>query len=178
MCERLFALQQPPKLHSEATTAAPKPERQDDSKNAIGNSGNTEGESNNASDGTIEEAMPQSEGLRLTSSRLPGEGVEIPTVAFQTIIFGIMRGLFKEIEGSFEGAHVFAKECSSTLSRQDLQVIARFQGQLGSPDTLGGDPPYPVAENMKIFVGMPSTNTAVLIARDGERICKFSQKQN
>ncbi|KAM4063454.1 hypothetical protein HRG_011418 [Hirsutella rhossiliensis] len=154
MLRRHHKLLQPPKLHSEATTAAPKPERQDDS--------NTEGESNNASDGTIEEAMPQSEGLRLTSSRLPGEGVEIPTVAFQTIIFGIMRGLFKEIEGSFEGAHVFAKECSSTLSRQDLQVIARFQGQLGSPDTLGGDPPYPVAENMKIF----------------QRICKFSQKQN
>ncbi|KAM4067613.1 DDE superfamily endonuclease [Hirsutella rhossiliensis] len=99
----------------------------------------------------IEEAMKsQSEGLRQTSSRLPSTHTEVPTVAFQTIIFGIMRQLFKEIEENSERARVFAQECSSTLSPRDLQAIAQFQGQLGSPNTLGGDPPYPVAENMEI----------------------------
>ncbi|XP_044717888.1 uncharacterized protein HRG_08530 [Hirsutella rhossiliensis] len=118
--------QQKPNLHAEATTAAPKPERQDDS--------NAAGESNNATQhkpqmAQIEEAMKsQSEGLRQTSSRLPSTHTEVPTVTFQTIIF----------------------ECSSTLSPRDLQAIAQFQGQLGSPNTLGGDPPYPVAENMEI----------------------------
>ncbi|KAM4063265.1 hypothetical protein HRG_013835 [Hirsutella rhossiliensis] len=142
------ALQQQPNLHAEATTAAPKSEGQDNSSAA--------GESNNAGErgpktARIEEAMKsQFEGLRQTSSRLPGTHAEVPTVAFQTIIFGIMRQLFKEIEENSERARVFAQECSSVLSPQDLQAIAQFQGQLGSPDTFGGDPPYPVAENMEI----------------------------
>ncbi|KAM4064260.1 hypothetical protein HRG_012651 [Hirsutella rhossiliensis] len=143
--------QQNPNLHAEATTAAPKPERQDDRE-----SGNAADELNNATQhkpqmAQIEEAMKsQSEGLRQTSSRLPSTHTEVPTVAFQTIVFGIMRQLFKEIEENSERARVFAQACSSTLSPRDLQTIAQFQGQLGSSDTLGGDPPYPVAENMEI----------------------------
>ncbi|KAM4055607.1 hypothetical protein HRG_015087 [Hirsutella rhossiliensis] len=119
-------MSQPRRPLFDSYATAPKPERQDDS--------NAAGESNNATQhkpqmAQIEEAMKsQSEGLRQTSSRLPSTHTEVPTVTFQTIIF----------------------ECSSTLSPRDLQAIAQFQGQLGSPNTLGGDPPYPVAENMEI----------------------------
>ncbi|KAM4062437.1 hypothetical protein HRG_013620 [Hirsutella rhossiliensis] len=107
----------------------------------------------------------------------PSARTIVPTVAFQTIIFGIMRQLFKEIEENSERARVFAQACSSTLSPRDLQAIAQFQGQLGSSDTLGGDPPYPVAENMEISRRYVLYEGGCFDREDGERICKFSQKQ-
>ncbi|XP_044715285.1 uncharacterized protein HRG_11262 [Hirsutella rhossiliensis] len=149
-------------LHADATTAAQQPHFQDDGENdfviyhADRVSFSTAGESNidsgrNPKTESIEETIrPQSKDL--CGSFRPSSEVqlEIPTVVFQTIVFGIMRGLGKEIEGNTEAAGEFAQKCSSEQSHLDLQAIAQFMGQLGSPSTLGGDPPYLVAEYIEI----------------------------
>ncbi|XP_044720181.1 uncharacterized protein HRG_06770 [Hirsutella rhossiliensis] len=138
------ATQEQPGFHSDVTTAAQRPHFQDDDKS------NTASERKPETARIQETINPNVENLHQAVRRVPGIQLEIPPIAFRMTVYGIIRRLVEEVEGNTGTAGEFAQQCSAELSHPDLQAIAQFQGQLGSPGTLGGDPPYQVAKHMEI----------------------------
>ncbi|KAM4061036.1 hypothetical protein HRG_006770 [Hirsutella rhossiliensis] len=141
------ATQEQPGFHSDVTTAAQRPNFQDDDKNDFLN---TASERKPETAHIQETINPNVENHYQAVRRVPGIQLEIPPVAFRMTVYGIIRRLVEEVEGNTGTAGEFAQQCSAELSHPDLQAIAQFQGQLGSPGTLGGDPPYQVAKHMEI----------------------------
>ncbi|KAM4058263.1 hypothetical protein HRG_006707 [Hirsutella rhossiliensis] len=155
-------MSQPRRPLFDSYATAPKPERQDDS--------NAADELNNATQhkpqmAQIEEAMKsQSEGLRQTSSRLPSTHTEVPTVAFQTIVFGIMRQLFKEIE---ENSREHAYLRKRAHQHYHLEISRRLHNSKDSldPQTHSEETLHTLwPRTWRFLVGISSMRAAVLIA--------------